>query len=97
MRVLLQVLDVALAIYIWLLVAAMVLYWLTEFGAIDANRRAVTIIRAWLLWLAAPVLRPIRAMLPEFGGVDVSPLVAVLVITAVRYLIALVVLHKLLQ
>jgi YggT family protein len=96
MRALLQVLDVALAIYIWLLVAVMVLYWLISFGAIDAHRRAVTVIHAWLWWFAAPLLRPIRSMLPEFGGVDVSPLVAVLALMAVRYGIALYVLHKLL-
>ncbi len=96
MRVLLQVLDVGLAIYIWVLVAVMVLYWLIEFGAIDARHRAVTIIRAWLLWFAAPLLWPIRSVLPVFHGVDISPLVAVLAIMAARYVIALYVLHKLL-
>lgn len=97
MRVLLHVLDIGLAIYIWLLVAAMVLYWLIEFGAIDARRRAVTVIRAWLSWSAAPVLRPIRSMLPAFQGVDISPLVAVLAIMTARYVIALYVLHDLLR
>jgi YggT family protein len=95
MRVLLHVIDLALAIYTGLLLAALLLYWLIEFGALDTSRRAVAVIRGWLFAIAAPVLRPLRAVLPDFGGIDVSPVVAILAIMMVRYLIALYVLPKL--
>ena len=94
MRVLLQLLDIALAIYTWLLLGVLVLYWLTEFGAIDQRRAAVAVIRGWLLYVAAPALRPIRVIVPEFGGIDVSPMVAVLTIVAVRYVLALYVMPR---
>ena len=95
MRVFLHVIDLALAIYTWLLLGALLFYWLIEFRALDASRRAVAVIRRWLFTIAAPVLRPLRAVLPDFGGIDTSPLVAILAITAVRYLIALYVVPKL--
>jgi YggT family protein len=95
MRVLLHVIDVALAIYTLLLLAALLLYWLIEFGALDANRPAVAVIRRWVFTIAAPALRPLRAVLPDFDGIDISPLVAIMAIMMVRYLIALYVVPKL--
>jgi len=95
MRVLLHVLDIALAIYTWLLLAGAVLYWLIEFGRLDARRRGVAVVGAWLSWITEPVLRPMRRILPGLGGVDYSPLFAMLIVTAIRYLIAIYVLPKL--
>jgi YggT family protein len=94
MRVLLQLLDFALAIYIWLLLGVLVLYWLIEFGAVDQRRSAVAVIRGWLLYVTAPALRPIRVIVPKFGGVDVSPVLAVLAFMAVRYVLALYVMPR---
>jgi len=94
MHVLLQLLDFALAIYTWLLLGVLVLYWLVEFGAIDPRGSAVAVIRGWLIRVAAPALRPIRAILPEFGRVDVSPLLAILAVMAVRYALALYVMPR---
>jgi len=95
MRVLLHVLDIALAIYTWLLLASAVLYWLIEFDRLDARRRGVAVVGAWLSWITEPVLRPMRRILPGLGGVDYSPLFAMLIVTAIRYLIAIYVLPKL--
>jgi YggT family protein len=94
MRVLLHLLDLVLEIYTWVLFADMVLYWLIAFGAIDEHRRAVALVHGWLLCVGTPMLRPIRAIAPKFGGIDVSPLIAILMIVTVRYLIALYVLPK---
>jgi YggT family protein len=95
MHVFLHFVDLVLSIYTWLLLAALMVYWLIEFGALDKSRRVVAVIRGWLFAIAAPVLRPLRAVLPDFGGIDTSPLAAILAIMALRYLIALYVLPKL--
>jgi YggT family protein len=95
MRVLFQFIDVVLAIYIWLLLADAVLYCLIGFDRIDARRRAVAVFGACLSYVTGPVLRPMRRLLPALGGVDVSPIMAILLLAAVRYVIALYVLPKL--
>ena len=94
MRVLLHFVDLALAIYTWLLVVAMVLYWLIGFGVIETSRRSVSVVRCGLSYVVEPVLRLIRLILPKFS-VDVSPLLDVLIIMVLRYVIALYVLPKL--
>jgi YggT family protein len=94
MRVLLHVVDIVLAIYTWLLLAAAVLYWLVEFGRLDAGRRGVATVAAWLSYVTEPVLRPMRRILPGLGGVDYSPLFAMLIVTAIRYVIAIYVLPR---
>jgi YggT family protein len=95
MRVLLHVLDLVLAIYTWLLLASAVLYCLIGFGGIDPSRRAAAGIGAFLSSITEPALRPIRRILPRLGGVDVSPVVAIVMVAAVRYVIALYILPKL--
>jgi YggT family protein len=95
MRVLFYVIDLVLAIYIWLLLADAVLYCLIEFDRLDARRRAVAVLDACLSYVTEPLLRPLRRILPGLGGVDVSPIMAILVVVAVRYAIALFILPKL--
>lgn len=96
MRALFHAIDFALAIYIWLLLAGAVLSWLIWFNRIDERRPFAGAVRSGLAWITEPVLRPIRALLPELGGVDLSPVVAIVTMVAVRYVIALFILPKLL-
>jgi YggT family protein len=76
-----------LDIYFWVIVAAVVASWLAAFGVINTHnhfvRRAVLALDA----LTAPVLRPIRRVLPAMGGLDLSPLVACLAIGFIEYII----------
>jgi YggT family protein len=95
MRVFLHVLDLVLAVYTWLLLASAVLYCLIGFGAIDASRRARAAIGAFLSAVTTPVLRPIRRLLPQPGGIDISPVVAIVLVAAIRYVIVLYILPKL--
>jgi YggT family protein len=95
MRVLLHVLDIVLAIYTWLLLAGAVLYLLIGFGRLDAHRRGVAAADAWLSFVTEPARRPMRRILLGLGGVDYSPLFAMLIVTAIRYVIAIYVLPKL--
>jgi YggT family protein len=96
MRVLLHVIDFALAIYIWLLLARAVLSWLIEFKAVDGRRRVVALIGVWLSCVTEPALRLIRPFLPGLGGLDISPVVAIVMMATIRYVIALFILPKLL-
>jgi YggT family protein len=85
----LLVIDLVLEIYIWILVAAAVLYWLIGFNVLSTGNRAVAVIDGFLDRVTEPVRRPTRYLLPNLGGVDISPIVLIIVLIGIRYAIAL--------
>jgi YggT family protein len=80
MRALLDVILVVLQIYIWLLIAAAVLSWLVAFNVVNTRNQVVATIGEFLFRITEPVLRPIRSVLPNLGGIDVSPVILILII-----------------
>jgi len=72
--------DTLITIYIWLLIAQAILSWLLAFGVVNRHNRAVAVIGDFLYRVTEPALRPIRAFLPNFGGIDISPVVLILLL-----------------
>ena len=87
MRSILYVILLVLDLYIWLLIAAAVLSWLVAFNVINARTQFVAMVGDFLYRITEPVLRPIRNMLPSLGGIDVSPVVVILVIILIKDII----------
>jgi YggT family protein len=69
-----------LQLFEWALILAAIVSTLVSFGVLDNRNRVVWTVADFLYRVTEPVLRPIRAVLPSFGGVDLSPLVALLLI-----------------
>ena len=92
MRALFLVIDLALQLYVWLLIAAAVLSWLVAFNVVNTRNQFVAMIGDFLYRITEPVLRPIRNMLPAMGGIDISPIILILIIIFIRYCIALYIL-----
>ena len=80
MRSILDILLLVLQIYIWLLIAAAVLSWLVAFNVVNTRNQVVHMVGEMLYRLTEPLLRPIRQMLPNLGGIDVSPVILILII-----------------
>ena len=72
--------DYVLYIYMWLIIISVVMSWLIAFGIVNTYNRNVAMIGDVLYRLTEPVLRPIRRMLPNFGGLDISPVLVILII-----------------
>jgi len=72
--------SLAINLYIWVLVAAAILSWLVAFNIINTQNRAVYMIGDFLHRVTEPALRPIRRLLPDLGGVDISPVVLILIL-----------------
>ena len=89
MRALFLVIDLILQLYICLLIAAAVLSWLVAFNVVNARNQFVAMAGDFLYRVTEPVLRPIRNMLPNLGGIDISPVVVIFIIIFLRYVIAL--------
>src|ERR1700694_3042647 len=79
MRALFWLIDTLIDIYIWLRIAQAVLSWLLAFGVVNRYNRGVSVIGDFLYRVTEPALRPIRAILPNFGGIDISPVVLILI------------------
>lgn len=92
MRALFLVIDIALEIYIWLLIAAAVLSWLVAFNVVNTRNQVVAMVGDFLYRITEPALRPIRNMLPNLGGIDISPVILILIIIFIRFCIALYIL-----
>ncbi len=90
---LLLFIDYLLNIYIIILFAAAILSWLIVFNVVNTRHPAVSMIGEFLYRVTEPVLRPIRNRLPNFGGIDISFIVLILII----YFIQLVVIGNLLD
>ena len=80
MLALIQTILLALDIYWWLLIAAAIFSWLYAFNVINANNQVIATIGRSLYQLTEPIYRPIRRILPNFGGVDLSPLVVLVIL-----------------
>jgi YggT family protein len=80
MRAVLDILMLVLQVYIWLLIAAAVLSWLIAFNVVNTRNPVVSSVGEFLYRITEPVLRPIRNMLPNLGGIDISPVILILII-----------------
>lgn len=87
MRALLDVILMLLNLYVWLLIAAAVLSWLIAFNVINVRNQFVGMIGDFLYRITEPVLRPIRGMMPNLGGLDVSPVILILIIYFIQQVI----------
>lgn len=87
MYALAQLIDTVIYIYILLLVAQAVLSWLVVFNVVNTRNRFVYLLGDFLYRITEPALRPIRRILPTLGGIDVSPVVLILLLVFIRNLI----------
>ena len=69
-----------LTLYVYLLIAAAVLSWLIAFNVVNPRNQFVAIVAEFLYRITEPVLRPIRSVLPNLGGIDISPVIVILII-----------------
>ena len=92
MRALFLVIDLVLELYIYLLVAAAVFSWLIAFNVVNTRNQFVGMVSEFLYRITEPALRPIRRRMPNFGGIDISPLILVFIIIFIRYVIRLYIL-----
>jgi YggT family protein len=92
MRALFLVIDLALQLYIYILIAAAVLSWLVAFNVVNTRNPVVHSIGTFLYRITEPALRPIRNLLPGLGGIDISPIILILIIYFIRLVIALYIL-----
>jgi len=80
MRSILDVILLVLQLYVWLLIAAAILSWLIAFNVVNTRNTFVAMVGDFLYRITEPVLRPIRNLLPNLGGIDVSPVILILII-----------------
>jgi len=87
MRALLNVILLALQLYTYLIIASAILSWLVAFNVINTRNDFVRSVWNFLDAVTEPVLRPIRNILPNLGGVDISPIILILLIIFIQNLI----------
>ena len=87
MRALLDVVLIALNLYIWIVIASAILSWLIAFNVVNTRNQFVAQVAEFLYRITEPVLAPVRRMLPSFGGLDISPIVVILIIMFIQRVI----------
>jgi YggT family protein len=78
------ILDALLSLLWWAIIVSAVLSWLVAFDIINLRNNAVRQISTVLDRVTSPVLRPFQRLIPPLGGVDISPIIVLLIITGVR-------------
>ena len=89
MYALLNLIDSAITIYIWLLIASVVLSWLVAFNVVNTRNRFVWTVGDFLHRVTEPALRPIRNAMPSLGGIDISPVILILFLLFIRDVVLL--------
>jgi len=79
--------DWVVQIYIWILIASAILSWLVAFDVVNRRNPVVSKIGQFLYRVTEPVLRPIRRVVPLIAGVDLTPLIVILLLWFLRNLL----------
>lgn len=88
MQSVLDVVDVALNLYTWIVIASAIISWLVAFNVVNGRNDVVRMVWDFLYKVTEPALRPIRKIMPNLGGIDVSPIILLLGIFFLQSVIA---------
>ena len=84
MIALIQTIVMALDLYWWIIIASAIFSWLYAFNVVNSRNQFVGSIGNMLYRLTEPVLRPIRRLMPDLGGIDISPIILLLILFFIR-------------
>ncbi len=87
MRAVLDVVLFVLNLYIYLLIASAILSWLMVFNVVNTRNQFVAMAADFLYRITEPLLRPIRSAMPNLGGIDISPVILILLIILTQRII----------
>ncbi len=79
--------DTVLTLFIWALIISAIMSWLVAFGVLNMHNRIVYMVGDFFHRITEPALAPIRRILPNLGGVDISPVVLILLLVFARRLL----------
>ncbi|TMJ17546.1 MAG: YggT family protein [Alphaproteobacteria bacterium] len=83
-----SIVDFLLQVASWVIIAQAIISWLVAFNVINTHNDFVRQLLYALDRMTAPLYRPIRRILPDFGGLDFSPIVVLLLIYVLRILLS---------
>ena len=84
---LLNLVDMVIELFIWAVILSAVLSWLVAFNVINTRNRFVHAVGNFLYRVTDPALRPIRNLIPNLGGIDISPVILILLLIFARSLL----------
>jgi len=87
MQSILIFISTLITLYIWILIAGAILSWLIAFNVVNMQNRIVYTISDLVHRLTEPALAPIRRFLPNLGGIDISPIILILLLILARNLL----------
>ncbi|ESY82635.1 YggT family protein [Mesorhizobium australicum] len=87
MLALIQTIVMALDLYWWVIIASAIFSWLYAFNVVNSRNQFVGSIGNMLYRLTEPALRPIRRFMPDLGGIDISPIILLLILFFLRQFI----------
>ena len=87
MLALIRTIDLALYLYWWIIIGSAIFSWLYAFNVVNPRNQFVGAVGNMLFKLTEPALRPIRRFMPDLGGIDISPIVLLLIIYFMRELL----------
>jgi YggT family protein len=82
-----KIADMLLNVLVWIIIIQVILSWLFAFNVLNTNSPGIRAFVRALDRITDPLYRPIRKVLPDFGGIDFSPLVLILLIKIVQMLL----------
>ena len=87
MNSLLLLVSAVIEIYIWILIVSAVLSWLVAFNVVNSYNRFVAMVGDFCFRVTEPALRPIRRFIPSLGGIDLTPVILILLLWFLRNLL----------
>jgi len=80
LKPIIEVVMLAINLYVWLVIASAILSWLVAFNVVNTRNQFIYTVGDFLHRITEPALRPIRRFLPNLGGIDISPVILILVL-----------------
>jgi YggT family protein len=80
--------DKVIDIYTWIVIASAIMSWLVAFGVVNTRNQFIRMVVDVLYRVTEPALRPIRRIMPNLGGVDISPVILLLLLFFLRSLLS---------
>src|SRR5580693_9544201 len=84
---LLWLFNTLIDLYIWVIIAMVIMSWLTAFNVLNPRSPFVAQIDRALYALTNPVFGPVRRIIPSIGGLDISPIIVLLLLETIQHLV----------